>query len=1230
MLKTPSGQSFACALALCALFSTRSALAAGNVVISQVYGGGGNSGALWTHDYVELFNRSASPVNLGGWSLQYASAAGTTWQKTDLPAVTLAPGQYFLIQQAGGAGGTQALPTPDVAGGIALSSTQGKLALFNVATAVASGTTCPTGGTVVDVVGFGTTTCAEASPVGALSNTSAAVRKGDGATDTDVNSADFQIVSANGFTPRNSATSALPVVSATAPDYSAAEAGADPGQFIITRTGGNVAATLTVEFLAGGAAANGLDYTPALGSSVTFDSGQTSLTLTLTPLNDGLAEGTEAVTLTLVAGPGYTLDAATAAVTITDDDMADTAPSVLSVTPINGAIGVAPDSAVNLTFSEQVNLAAGAVSVACPAGSPVLSSVAVTNLNSLRLTPAAPLPAGSLCEVTVLASAVNDVDISDPPAQLSNNYTSSFTTGIVTTCGAVDTPIGQVQGSGATAALSGTQTVQGVVVADYEGADPALRGFYLQNPAGTADGNPATSDGIFIYNGNNNSVTVGQVVQVTGTVGEYGFNSAGGTQTQISASAIEVCGVGSVVPVDLSLPLAATSDFERNEGMLVRFPQSLAVTEHYQLGRFGQVSLSGGGRLPQGTHVALPGAAAAAVEAANLRNQIVLDDATQTQNPDPVVFGRAGAALSATNTLRGGDTVTGLRGVLTETDATTASFVPATSDPVRYRVRPENTLNAEFPNLLAANQRQALVLAGTVDGLRVATFNVLNFFNTFGTGACGNGLGGAATDCRGAESSGEFERQANKTVQAILGTGADVVAVNEIENDGYGPSSAIQTLVTRLDAVSGAGVWRFINPDLATGQINALGTDAIKVGILYRPARVTPVGTTAVANTGAFGLFSTGSGQTGRNRPALAQAFEENGVARGRFVVVANHLKSKGSDCADNVSPVGPDPDLGDGQGNCNLTRTAAATQLANWLATDPTVSGTANVLILGDLNAYAKEDPITALLAAGYANLNLEFNGSADYSYVFDGRWGYLDHALASPALRAQVVDVKHWHINADEPVVLDYNLNFKTTSQQSTFYAADAYRSSDHDPVVVAIALDTDGDGLPDRLELALGSSALDVDSDDDGLADGAEDVNRNGVVDGGETSLTNRDSDGDGLADGVERGITAGVADPDGSGPLGGTSLAIFVPDADPASTTNPVNADSDGDGYTDGQEDLNLNGRLDAGESNPVSGSSFPVQTRAVPSLGAVSAVLLLLGLWLVIEQGRRRATATRIG
>jgi len=161
--------------------------------------------------------------------------------------------------------------------------------------------------------------------------------------------------------------------------------------------------------------------------------------------------------------------------------------------------------------------------------------------------------------------------------------------------------------------------------------------------------------------------------------------------------------------------------------------------------------------------------------------------------------------------------------------------------------------------------------------------------------------------------------------------------------------------------------------------------------------------------------------------------------------VVVNHFKSKGSACDD----IG-DPDIGDGQGNCNLTRTSAAIALSNWLASDPTGSGDPDFLIMGDLNSYAKEDPIAALQSAEYTDMLAAYAGTEAYSYVFDGQSGYLDHALANGNLVSQVTDVAVWHINADEPAALDYN-----DYNQPDLYAPDPYRSSDHDPVLVGLNL-------------------------------------------------------------------------------------------------------------------------------------------------------------------------------
>ena len=190
-------------LSIALLFAFPAPLAAvsSGIVVSQVYGGGGNAGSTYKNDFIELFNRGTTPVNVTGWSVQYAAATGTTWQVTNLTSVSIAPGQYYLVQEAVGAGGTTNLPTPDATGTIAMSATAGKVALVNNTTALSGA--CPTG--MVDFVGFGTTAnCFEGTgPTPAPSNTTADLRAANGCTETDQNATDFATGAPN---PRNTAT----------------------------------------------------------------------------------------------------------------------------------------------------------------------------------------------------------------------------------------------------------------------------------------------------------------------------------------------------------------------------------------------------------------------------------------------------------------------------------------------------------------------------------------------------------------------------------------------------------------------------------------------------------------------------------------------------------------------------------------------------------------------------------------------------------------------------------------------------------------------------------------------------------------------------------------------------------------------------------------------------------------------------------------------------------------
>jgi uncharacterized protein len=873
-----------------------------SIVISQVYGGGGNTNATYKNDFIELYNLGANPVDITGWTVQYASSTGSSWQKTAL-AGTIQPGKYYLVQEAAGAGGTVDLPTPNAVGSIAMSATTGKVALVNNSTTLTG--TCPTG--LVDFVGYGSANCSETTPVPALTNTTAALRKSNGAQDTDNNSADFTVGAPN---PRN-----------TPPP--------------------------------------------------------------------------------------------------------DAAPAVLNTIPADGASSVPYNTDLTVTFTEAVNVSASWFTLSCSlSGS---HPAAVTGgPTTFAINPDTDFISGDSCTLTVLKDQVSDQDNNDPPDNMVANFTVGFST--VNACALTFTPIYDIQGSGPTAAIIGSVTTQGVVVGDYEGPSPALRGFFLQDVNG--DGNPATSDGIFVFNGNNNSVNLGDVVRVTGQAEEFQG------QTQVSSlSSVTPCGTASVSPVDVTLPFASLETAEQYEGMLVRLPGPLFVTETYQLGRFDEVLLSANGRLPQPTNVTTPGPAALALQDANFLNQILVDDASQAQNPDPILFARNGQPLSAANTLRGGDTASGIVGVMTYT------WGGNSASPNAYRVRPIGALNGaiSFEGAIPRPQ-SAPALTGR---LRVAGMNLLNFFNTFGIGACTNGVGGDPTDCRGADNAAEFDRQWPKTVAAVVGTQASIIGVTEMENDGYGPGSAIQFLVDQLNAATAPGTYAFIDADTGTGQVNALGLDAIKVALIYQPAKVAPVGVTAALNTPEF---VNGGDSAPRNRAALAQAFEEAGTG-ARFVVTVNHLKSKGSAC--------DAPDTLDGQGNCNLVRTNAANLLTAWLAGNPTATGDPDALIIGDLNSYAMEDPITAIRNAGYTNLVSQFSGPDAYSYVFDGQWGYLDHALSNAGLTSQVAGTADWHINADEPSVLDYNTNFKTPNLIASLYAPDAFRAADHDPVLIDLNL-------------------------------------------------------------------------------------------------------------------------------------------------------------------------------
>ncbi|WP_053074348.1 MULTISPECIES: ExeM/NucH family extracellular endonuclease [unclassified Chromobacterium] len=586
-------------------------------------------------------------------------------------------------------------------------------------------------------------------------------------------------------------------------------------------------------------------------------------------------------------------------------------------------------------------------------------------------------------------------------------------------CGAAGaTLIHDVQGRVVGSPLQGkTVTVEGVVSGAFTGTGQ-LRGFYLQEEARDQDADPATSEGIFVFLGNLAAPTLkpGDVVRVTGKVSEYSRKGDAASETQItpaSIAAVEQCAYREPLTyASLRLPLQSSAQLEALAGMAVRLEGPVYVAANYDYGRYGELTLSSQPRLWTATQRFLPGSAEAkALSEANQLDKLTLDDGLQIQNANAWLPAPGG--LSASQTLRSGDRLDGVTGVVSYAFG-------------KYRLQP-----LAAPRAVASNPRPGAPKR-LPESVRFASFNVLNFFN-------GDGQGKGFPTPRGAKTQQDFERQRAKIVAAIRQLDADVVGLMEIENDGFDRYSAIQDLVNALNqGQPQPKQYRFANPGLPQ-----VGSDAITTGLIYRPATVTAEGKAEVRVIG----------NPQKNRPALLQTFVLDAKSKSRVTVAVNHLKSKGSSCADQVVDGQSDVDKGDGQGNCNLTRVQAVRDLMAWYATRPQPGPNDGMLLLGDMNSYAKEDPIRAFESAGFNNLLARWSRDA-YSYVFNGESGNLDHALADKALSSMVLAAGEWHINADEPTALEYSSEFKSAEQQQKYYAADAYRSSDHDPLYVDVA--------------------------------------------------------------------------------------------------------------------------------------------------------------------------------
>lgn len=540
--------------------------------------------------------------------------------------------------------------------------------------------------------------------------------------------------------------------------------------------------------------------------------------------------------------------------------------------------------------------------------------------------------------------------------------------------------IGQVQGKGARSPMEGRSvTVEGTVTADFR---DGLGGFFLQDEG---DGDDATPDAVFVSakpGAPLPDIHAGQRWQITGLVSEAG--QAPDTVTTLQLAQAHLLGPALISPPPQVLT-APPASWAALEGMRVRIdaPLTLGGTDT----RFGQTIASFGGRLWAPSERAVAGSPEmAAAIADNARRRIVLDDGSDARDPKTLPYLPAGP-------VRTGSIATGVSGIVDFRHGA-------------WRLQVTQPLKVDAATRPAAPQ--------VPGNLKIAVFNLENLFN-------GDGAGGGFPTLRGAKTEAEWKAQVAKLVATLIPLDADIAALMELENDGYGPQSSLAQFVDALNA--SGGDWKYI--DAGAGP----GDNPIRVGLIYRASKVTPVGKPAVLEGGPFVEHS---------RVPLAQAFR-----RGTgpvFVVAANHFKSKGCGQAS-----GADADQHDGAGCWNATRTESARRIDAWLKSDPTGQNATRALIVGDLNAYAQETPLVTLRSAGWADAFAVAGVQAPYSYVYDGQTGRLDHALLSSRLAPRLKGAAEWHANADEP--------FDDGDEGAD--VSGPWRSSDHDPMLLGFDL-------------------------------------------------------------------------------------------------------------------------------------------------------------------------------
>jgi predicted extracellular nuclease len=567
------------------------------------------------------------------------------------------------------------------------------------------------------------------------------------------------------------------------------------------------------------------------------------------------------------------------------------------------------------------------------------------------------------------------------------------------------TAISAIQGVMDVSPLVGSKVVlEGVVTADFQD-EQSFAGFFMQTKTDKSkkrQNKIKQSEGIFVYE-SRIEVEVGDLIRVTGEVSEHhGVTQIGGVKT------IKVLKQKQKLPaaVTISLPLN-DYNLENLEGMRVTLDKAGIITDHYNYIKFGEFVVSSK-ILITATNSVSQGPKVNQIQKQNADDKLLIDDGNFNQfmhyeNVNSSTPVHIGAKVQLVGIMH-------------------YAFD-------KYRV--ELTEKVKFLDSPVTKQSKPTSIAGEV---KIASFNVRNYFTTIDKGEeiCGPNQN---FGCRGADSDDEFVRQQNKLVSAIQIADADIYALQELENN----QQSIKTLVAALNKDSKKNLWRYID----TG---VLGEDVIKVGIIYQDKKVSPEGEFKVLNPNVMPEF-----EADKNRDVLLQTFKD--ADNNLFNVTVLHLKSKRCSDAEGV-----DLDQKDGQGCYNASRVIVAEQISDWLEQDPTGQKAASTMVVGDFNSYMKEGPINTFAKNGFSNLAGDLLTPENWTSIFRGEVGSIDHVLVNKSARKAAKGMTQWHINSIVMGWFDYNLEdlAKSKAKPKEYYQVSPFASSDHDMIITGFTFD------------------------------------------------------------------------------------------------------------------------------------------------------------------------------